>query len=119
MVPFTCADLQKHTASRMQLDTQINENNTVQEVSTWIKRCASTIDHRLSMHRYTPTNFVPLYLIYHASTNFCLVMYVQELELLEDDAVVYKLVGPVLVKQDVVEARVTVKKRLDYITKEM
>ena len=104
MVPFTCADLQKHTASRMQLDTQINENNTVQEVSTWIKRCASTIDHRLSMHRYT---------------NFCLVMYVQELELLEDDAVVYKLVGPVLVKQDVVEARVTVKKRLDYITKEM
>ena len=46
-------------------------------------------------------------------------MYIQELELLEDDAVVYKLVGPVLVKQDVTEARVTVKKRLDYITKEM
>lgn len=65
-------DLQKYTSSRMQLDTQVNENKTVK----------------------------------------------QELDLLEDDAVVYKLVGPVLVKQAVAEAKLTVQKRLDYITKE-
>lgn len=65
-------DLQKYTSSRMQLDTQVNENKTVKE----------------------------------------------ELDLLEDDALVYKLVGPVLVKQDVSEAKLTVEKRLQYITKE-
>ena len=43
----------------------------------------------------------------------------QELDLLEEDAVVYKLVGPVLVKQDLTDAKATVQKRLDYITKEM
>jgi prefoldin beta subunit len=43
---------------------------------------------------------------------------VQELDLLEDDAAVYKLVGPVLVKQEVSEAKLTVQKRLEYITKE-
>lgn len=32
---------------------------------------------------------------------------------------VYKLVGPVLVKQDLIEAKQTVDKRLDYITKEV
>ena len=32
---------------------------------------------------------------------------------------VYKLVGPVLVKQDLEEAKQTVDKRLEYITKEV
>lgn len=31
----------------------------------------------------------------------------------------YKLVGPILVKQSVVEARSTVQKRLEYIEQEM
>jgi prefoldin beta subunit len=43
----------------------------------------------------------------------------EELDLLEDDAVVYKLVGPVLVKQELSEAKQTVEKRLEYIKKEM
>lgn len=43
----------------------------------------------------------------------------QELALLEDSAVVYKLVGPVLVKQDLEEAKQTVDKRLEYITQEV
>lgn len=43
----------------------------------------------------------------------------QELALLEADAVVYKLVGPVLVKQELEEAKQTVDKRLQYITKEV
>ena len=45
--------------------------------------------------------------------------YVQELSLLEDDAGVYKLVGPALIKQDPVEAKSNVQKRLDYINSEL
>jgi len=41
------------------------------------------------------------------------------MELLDDSAIIYKMVGPVLVKQDPAEAKQTVTKRLDYITKEM
>ena len=43
----------------------------------------------------------------------------QEMDILEEDATVYKLIGPVLVKQDLSEAKQTVEKRLDYISKEM
>lgn len=45
-------------------------------------------------------------------------MRLQELELVEEDASVYKLVGPLLVKQDLVEARANVGKRLEFITSE-
>ena len=37
---------------------------------------------------------------------------------MEDDAKVYKLTGPVLIKQDLSEARGNVEKRLDYIRAE-
>ena len=43
----------------------------------------------------------------------------QELELLDDDANVFKLIGPVLVKQDLAEAKANVNKRLEYITAEL
>lgn len=43
----------------------------------------------------------------------------KELELLDDDANVFKLIGPVLVKQDLAEAKANVNKRLDYITAEL
>lgn len=43
----------------------------------------------------------------------------QEMDVLEDGAIVYKLIGPVLVQQELAEARQTVEKRLDYINKEM
>ena len=43
----------------------------------------------------------------------------QEFSLLEDDASVFKLVGPVLVKQDLQEARANVDKRLEYIKEEL
>ncbi|KAK0403700.1 hypothetical protein QR680_017074 [Steinernema hermaphroditum] len=42
-----------------------------------------------------------------------------EFDLLEDDAKVFKLIGPVLVKQDLTEARQNVQKRLEYITAEI
>jgi len=39
----------------------------------------------------------------------------QELDLLEDDACVYKLIGPVLVKQEKKEAASNVDKRIDFL----
>ncbi|KAL8602049.1 hypothetical protein ACOMHN_007319 [Nucella lapillus] len=42
-----------------------------------------------------------------------------ELELVEAEAKVYKLVGPVLVKQELTEAHATVQKRIDYINGEL
>jgi len=42
-----------------------------------------------------------------------------ELEHLEPNANVFKLIGPALVKQDLVEAKQTVTKRLEYITNEI
>ena len=43
----------------------------------------------------------------------------EELELLEADANVYKLTGPVLIKQDLPEAKLNVQKRIDYIQGEV
>ncbi|XP_031113056.1 prefoldin subunit 6 [Ipomoea triloba] len=43
----------------------------------------------------------------------------KELDLLNEEANVYKLIGPVLVKQDLAEARANVKKRIDYISAEL
>ncbi|NXI65472.1 PFD6 protein, partial [Anseranas semipalmata] len=43
----------------------------------------------------------------------------QELELLDATNTIFKLIGPVLVKQDMEEARATVSKRLDYIPGEI
>merc|ERR1712142_1316204 len=43
----------------------------------------------------------------------------EELGLVKDDSNVYKLIGPVLVKQDLVEARSNVDKRLQYIEGEV
>jgi len=42
-----------------------------------------------------------------------------ELEKLEHDNEVYKLIGPVLIKQDPDEARSTVQKRLEYLSSEL
>lgn len=43
----------------------------------------------------------------------------QEFDNLGEDETIYKLIGPILLKQDKVEAESTVKGRLDYITGEM
>ena len=39
----------------------------------------------------------------------------QELELLEDDASVFKLIGPVLIKQELMEVKNNVTKRVEFI----
>ncbi|KAJ3375184.1 hypothetical protein AMAG_02216 [Allomyces macrogynus ATCC 38327] len=42
-----------------------------------------------------------------------------EFELLDDEATIYKMIGPVLVKQEQAEAKTNVKKRLDFIRSEI
>mmetsp|Transcript_36147 Transcript_36147/g.80435 ORF Transcript_36147/g.80435 Transcript_36147/m.80435 type:complete len:125 (-) Transcript_36147:595-969(-) len=46
-------------------------------------------------------------------------MVLEELNRLDEDANVYKLIGPTLIKQDLVEAKSNVSKRLEYIKGEM
>jgi prefoldin beta subunit len=60
------------------------------------KRCAVSIPHQLT----------PLIIL-------------QEFERLGEGETIYKLVGPVLLKQDKIEADSTVKGRLDFIGGEM
>ncbi|GLV32119.1 Prefoldin 6 [Carabus blaptoides fortunei] len=43
----------------------------------------------------------------------------KELDILKDDNLVYKLVGPVLIKTDQTEAKQNVSKRIEYISKEL
>ena len=43
----------------------------------------------------------------------------QEFKMLDDDANVYKLVGPVLAKQELSECKENVEKRLEFIEKEI
>ncbi|KAJ4834932.1 hypothetical protein Tsubulata_020897, partial [Turnera subulata] len=43
----------------------------------------------------------------------------KELDLLREDANVFKLIGPVLVKQDLAEANANVRKRIEYISAEL
>ncbi|XP_057764041.1 prefoldin subunit 6 [Salvia miltiorrhiza] len=43
----------------------------------------------------------------------------KELDLLNEDTNVYKLIGPVLVKQDLAEANANVRKRIEYISAEL
>ncbi|NXU59930.1 PFD6 protein, partial [Turnix velox] len=43
----------------------------------------------------------------------------QELELLDSSNTIFKLMGPVLVKQEMEEAKTTVAKRLEYINGEI
>ncbi|KAG5516701.1 hypothetical protein RHGRI_037441 [Rhododendron griersonianum] len=46
-------------------------------------------------------------------------LHLRELDLLNEDANVYKLIGPVLVKQDLAEANANVRKRIDYMSAEL
>ncbi|TPX59212.1 hypothetical protein SpCBS45565_g07804 [Spizellomyces sp. 'palustris'] len=46
-------------------------------------------------------------------------MVAKEFDLMKEDATVYKLIGPVLVKQEKVEATSNVKKRIEFITSEI
>ncbi|CAK7271487.1 Prefoldin subunit 6 [Sporothrix epigloea] len=84
---------QKLVVSQQRLNAQKTENEGVKQVGSLfqflISICASS---RLTM---------------------------QEFEKLKDGETIYKLIGPVLLKQDKLEANSTVKGRLDFIDKEI
>lgn len=86
-------------SGRQKLEAQLTENNIVKEV-----RMGSGGEEGL---------FLGTVISYTAPSPL------QELALLDGSNVVFKLLGPVLVKQELGEARATVGKRLDYITAEM
>lgn len=86
-------------SGRQKLEAQLTENNIVKEVRIWDAGARSSS----AGHGYPINPPSPL----------------QELALLDGSNVVFKLLGPVLVKQELGEARATVGKRLDYITAEM
>lgn len=89
-------------SSRQKLETQLTENNIVREV-TWL---IILYTEKISRHVF-----------FELLQNNLLTF--QELDLLESSSTVYKLIGPVLVKQDLDEAKATVGKRLEYITGEL
>lgn len=86
-------------SGRQKLEAQLTENNIVKEVrlGRWGQR-RTLLGTVLSYTAPSP---------------------LQELALLDGSNVVFKLLGPVLVRQELGEARATVGKRLDYITAEM
>lgn len=86
-------ELQETVQSRQKLEAQKQENLGVQKVGSVLR----------------------LFSVVIASTD---TLY-KELSKLKDDETIYKLIGPVLLKQERVEAESTVKGRLDFIEKEM
>jgi prefoldin beta subunit len=78
--------------ARQKLESQFTENKGVQEV------CSPLPNVALVLNLLTTT---------------------KEFSRLASDANIYKLVGPVLLKQDTTEAKGTVDSRLDYIGGEM
>lgn len=96
------SELSTHAQTRQQLMLQVSETEMVKQVGSTVrlpvtscKICCSN----LTMCAPTCT--------------------LQELELLDDDATVFKLIGPAMIKQDLVEAKTNVSKRLEYIQGEM
>lgn len=55
----------------------------------------------------------------HVGHNESICDAIQELDLASEDTKVYKLIGPTLIRQDLVEAKSNVNKRLDFIKGEL
>lgn len=71
-----------------------------------------------SLSEYFASN-VDYWILHNDISHLSLSFPFQELDLLDTKNTVYKLIGPVLVKQDLDEAKATVTKRLEYINGEM
>lgn len=66
------------------------------------------------------TQTLPVFCCIHSLSEYCshdraLLTSLQELNRLDDEANVFKLIGPAMIKQDPVEAKSNVGKRLEYI----
>ena len=102
------------------LTSQLNENSMVKQVRTYQKAIHMSIAHVdvLVPSKYSFHLFAVLKLTFQNSFS-TLMLNLQEMDLLNEDSKVYKLVGPVLVLQDFVMAKDNVEKRLEYIQKDM
>lgn len=100
------------------LRSQLTENKLVKEVRL---AAFSAMYLPCSHHGYLARHARDLTYEARADvvTVMCRVPAKQELDQLEEGAKVYKLVGPVLIPQDVDEARSTVETRIGYISKEL
>ena len=85
-------EMAKLAGSRQQFIQQVNENGMVKQVRVVARLYQSSLAQ-------SP---IP-----------------QELDLLDADGNVFKLIGPVLVKQDLEDAKSNVEKRLEFIKKEL
>lgn len=93
-------------SARQKLETQLTENNIVKEVT-------------LTMRSFSLFRWCKFISLFFLSIKHTISPSLQELDLLDSTNTVYKLIGPVLVKQDLDEAKATVTKRLEYINGEM
>ena len=91
-------DLSNAVEGRQRLDAQLSENEMVKKVSN--------------------SRFLTLSLLIWNRCSFAL-SFDQEFATLKSENEVYKLIGPVLVKQDQAEAKSNVDKRLGFIKSEM
>lgn len=89
----TGIDLQGAVSARQKLEAQEQENKGVQKV--WSRRCIVQV------------------------ASIGLISTFKEFASLADSATIYKLVGPILLKQDRMEANLAVEGRLEFIGKEM
>ena len=104
-------DVSKSMSARQKLETQLTENNIVKEV----RNSSFSFLKRLIFSPWCHFSFVGSL----KSIKYVICLSFQELDLLDSTNTVYKLIGPVLVKQDLDEAKATVTKRLEYINGEM
>lgn len=110
------AELQKVVKGRQELTARYSETETVLEVRV-NEACGLDLGHFL---------LLGLVVFWRTrcrrSKSICTLVVStsqQELKRLDDDANVFKAVGPVLVKQDLMEAKSNVSNRLDYIKKDI
>ena len=101
MAPLVPSELQQLISTQETLSSQKNENVMVKEV------CRGNDNVR----RPLPMPFTPF-----LSSFFFLC---QEFEELTDAAEIYKMVGPVLVKQDIASAKSNVEQRLERISRQL
>lgn len=111
------ADLSRSMSNRQQFVQQYSENDMVLKVRDDGDRfvyffflfCVGVLkDDVLSLPICSVLNFIQSFDVTKT----------QELEKLDEDANVFKLIGPVLIKQDLVEAKSNVGKRLEFIQNE-
>jgi chaperonin cofactor prefoldin len=104
------------------LETELNTFRTIQSEISKVQGNISTaqtqiLENELVLKVCAAAEPAPQALCAHAHA--CIRRRVQELDILEDDAGVFKLIGPVLVKQELLEVKNNVSKRIEFIKSDM